>query len=481
MILEGTELTRSNSPHIHLLGIGGTGMTALAGLLHQQGCRVTGTDGALYPPTSTILEQLGVEVYEGYDPGHLNPAPDLVVIGNAISRGNAELEGILDLGLPYRSMPQIIAERFLVGRHSMVVSGTHGKTTTSSMLAHVLTSAGWDPSFLIGGVPLDFGQPYRLGEGGEFVIEGDEYDTAFFDKGPKFMHYRPRTALLGTVEFDHADIFADLEAVKVSFGRLINLIPRSGLLVCHMDSPVVRELTRGALCRVEGYGLEYGTWRAVDLVDSAAGMRFRVLRDDRPFLDLALAVPGTHNALNALSVVVAAADRGVSPRAIADGLASFRGVCRRLERRADSGGILVLDDFAHHPTAIDHTLQAVSRAFAGRRVWAVFEPRSWSLRKNVFQQRLAESFDDAARVIVARVYGEGAVAEDERLDAGRLVAELNKRGVNAVHIPRVETIVDHLIKHIRSGDVIVVMSNGGFDGLLDRLIPALESRDIKAS
>ncbi|HXV77622.1 MAG TPA: UDP-N-acetylmuramate:L-alanyl-gamma-D-glutamyl-meso-diaminopimelate ligase [Candidatus Polarisedimenticolaceae bacterium] len=474
-------MARSRGSHIHLLGIGGTGMTALAGLLHQQGCRVTGADGPLYPPTSTILEHLGVEVYHGYDPAHLDPAPDLVVIGNAISRGNAELEAVLDAGLDYRSMPQTIAERFLVGRHSMVVSGTHGKTTTSSMLATVLATAGRDPSFLIGGVPLDFGVPYRLGRGEEFVIEGDEYDTAFFDKGPKFMHYRPRTVLLGTVEFDHADIFADLEAVRTAFRRLINLIPRSGLLACHMDSPVVRELADGGRCRVEGYGFEHGWWRAVDLVDSTDGVRFRVLRDGRAYARIEMQVPGKHNALNALSVVVAAADRGLAPAEIARGLAAFRGVRRRLERRADTGGVLVLDDFAHHPTAIANMLEAVRRAHGGRRIWAVLEPRSWSLRRNVFQTQLAAAFDHATKVVVARVYGEDALAERERLDPVRLVADLTKRGRDAVHLGQTSQIVEHLVEGTRRGDVIVVMSNGGFDGLLDKLIPALEARGIKAS
>jgi UDP-N-acetylmuramate: L-alanyl-gamma-D-glutamyl-meso-diaminopimelate ligase len=455
-------------------------MTALAGLLDAQGSRVTGSDGPLYPPTSTILERLGVEV-RGYDPANLDPAPDLVVIGNAISRGNPELEELLDAGLAYRSMPQVISERFLVGRHSVVVSGTHGKTTTSSIMAHVLAEAGRDPSFLIGGLPRNFDSPFRLGKGEVFVIEGDEYDTAFFDKGPKFMHYRPRTVLLGTVEFDHADVFADLDAIRTSFRRLVRLIPRSGLLVGHMDSPVVRELASSAMCRVTGYGFEHGEWRAVDLAEAADGIRFRVLRNDRPLFETSLGVPGAHNVLNALSVIAAATDRGLAPEQIARGLATFSGVARRLDARGEPGGVLVLDDFAHHPTAIEQTLRGVRGAYPGRRLWAVFEPRSWSLRKNVFQQRLAEAFDHADRVVVARVYGERAVNPGERLDPRRLVADLGHRGVEAVHLPQVEAIVEHLVEHARRGDVIAVMSNGAFDGLIPRLISALESRDVKVS
>ena len=473
-------MTAPKREHLHLLGIGGTGMTALAGLLHKAGYRVTGSDNALYPPTSVVLEQLGLEVFTGYHPANLEPAPDLVVVGNALSRGNPELEEVLDRQLPYMSMPQVIAQRFLAGRHSMVVSGTHGKTTTSSMLAATLHRAGRDPGFLIGGAPFDFDAPFRLGGGEEFVIEGDEYDTAFFDKGPKFMHYRPDTVLLGAVEFDHIDIYDDLEHVKTAFRRLINLIPRRGLLVCHVDGDVVQELADGAFCRVQGYGIERGMWRAAEIEETEAGVRYRVLRDGSSFLGLQLGVSGVHNVLNSLSVVAAAADRGLGPDAIRAGLEGFAGVRRRLENRGDYDGVLVLDDFAHHPTAISNTLQAVRRRYPQRRLWVVLEPRSWSMRRNVFQERLGESFDDADRVIIAGVYGADALPENERLDPHRLVAELSARGSQARFVPRVEEITNLLAGEAEPGDVIVVMSNGGFDGLIDRLVTRLQARQARA-
>jgi len=455
-------------------------MTALAGLLHKAGCRVTGSDKEFYPPTSDILERLGLEVFTGYHPANLEPTPDLIVVGNALSRGNAELEEVLDRQLPYMSMPQVIAQRFLAGHHSMVVSGTHGKTTTSSMLASTLHRSGRDPSFLIGGAPMDFDGPFRLGDGEEFVIEGDEYDTAFFDKGPKFMHYRPDTVLLGTVEFDHGDIYEDLDQVKTAFRRLINLIPRRGLLVCHEDSEVVRELVGHAFCRVQGYGLEHGTWRAAEVEETDGGVRFRVLREGSSFIELQLGVSGVHNVLNALSVVAAASDRGLGPDAIRAGLEGFGGVRRRLENRGEFDGVLVLDDFAHHPTAISNTLQAVRRRYPRRRLWVVVEPRSWSMRRNIFQERLALSFDDADRAIIAGVFAPDALPDDERLDPHRLVAELSARGKRADYVAEVDEIANLLLEEAEAGDVIVVMSNGGFDGLIDRLVSRLQARQARA-
>ncbi len=462
--------------HVHLLGIGGTGMAALAGLLAESGCRVSGSDGPLYPPTSTLLESLGLTVHAGYDPRNLDPAPDLVVIGNAIRRGNPEAEEVLDRRLPYTSMPRLIAERFLDGRHSIVVAGTHGKTTTTAMLAWVLHHAGRDPGFLIGGLSRNFERPFRVGGGPAFVIEGDEYDTAFFDKGPKFMHYRPDTALIGTVEFDHADIYRDLAQVRQVFARFTNIVPRRGLLVRHEDATVTREVTADALSRVEGYGLESGLWRAVELAESPAGTRFRVLRDGREFASVALAMHGAHNVLNALAVTAAAHEQGLTAAEIADGLGSFEGVARRLELRGEVGGVTVLDDFAHHPTAVASTLRAVRRAYPGRRVLAVLEPRSWSLRRNVFQDRLAESFDDADAVVIAPVFRAADVPEAERLDPDALVAAIARRGRDARQLGGADEIVAHLAQTAGSGDVVVVMSNGGFDGLHERLLESLGER-----
>lgn len=470
---QGSDLA---SEHVHMIGIGGTGMTALAGLLHETGCRVTGSDKALYPPTSTLLERMGLEAHVGFDAAHLSPAPDLVVVGNAVSRGNPEVEEVLDRRLPYASMPQVIEERFLNGNHAIVVAGTHGKTTTTSMLAWVLHHAGREPGFLIGGAPLNFELPYRPGSGNAFVIEGDEYDTAFFDKGPKFMHYRPDTVLLGTVEFDHADIYRDEQAVSTAFRRLVNLVPRRGLIVRHEESELARKVTDDAFSRVEGYGLEAGGWRATALRETEAGTLMSVQRDGRRFAEIQLQVLGRHNVRNALSVIAAAHDQGLSAAEIEAGLGSYRGVRRRLELLGEPAGVRVFDDFAHHPTAIDETLRAVRARYTGRRVWAVLEPRSWSLRRGVFQERLAGVFDAADRILVAPVFNAAAIAADERLDVERLTADLAARGKTASAMADADEILAHLLASVGTGDVVVIMSNGGFDGLHRRLLGGLAER-----
>ena len=462
--------------HVHLIGIGGTGMAALAGLLRADGCRVTGSDGPLYPPTSTLLERLELEVFREFDARHLAPAPDLVVVGNAIGRGNAEVEELLDRGLRYTSMPRLIGERFLEGRHPIVVAGTHGKTTTASMLAWLLTAAGRDPGFLIGGAPLNFERPFALGRGAAFVIEGDEYDTAFFDKGPKFMHYRPRIALVGTVEFDHADIYRDLDQVKTAFRRLALLVPRRGLIVRHEDCADTVEVTERAPTRVEGYGLAAGLWRAVEVREDAAGVRFRVEHEGRRFADISLAIGGEHNVRNALAATVAAHEQGLSASDIAAGFAGFRGVRRRLEERGEADGVRVLDDFAHHPTAILHTLNTVRRRFPAGRIWAVLEPRSATLRRNVFQHALAEAFDAADEVALAPVFHADQLPREQRLDTESLAAELRARGRAARVYADAEAIVARLAAHAEPGDVVVVMSSGGFDGLHTRLLESLRER-----
>jgi len=462
--------------HIHLIGIGGTGMSALAGLLHDRGCRVTGSDRALYPPTSEILASMGLTVHESFAAEHLVPAPDLVVIGNAVRRGNPEAEEVLDRGLEYQSMPQVLSRRFLRDRHSVVVAGTHGKTTTASMLAWVLRRAGRDPGFLIGGLPVDLERPYHVGGGPAFVVEGDEYDTAFFDKGPKFMHYRPDTALLGTVEFDHADIFRDLDEVKRAFRWFTNLVPRRGLLIRHEDCATTREVSSAALSRVEGYGLDSGVWRAERLEERGSGTSFQWLRDGTDLGEVRLAITGEHNVRNALAVAAAAHEQGLAPADIVAGLSTFRGVRRRLEIRGEVGGVTVLDDFAHHPTAISETLRAVRRRFPGRRVWAVFEPRSGSMRRNVFQDTLPEAFAAADEVVLARVFGADEIGEAARLDPERLVRDIARRGTPARFLDDVETIVAWVAEHALPGDVVVVMSNGGFGGLHGMLLEALSSR-----
>jgi len=464
--------------HVHLIGIGGTGMTSLAGLLQASGCRVTGSDGALYPPTSDILRALRLEIHAGFDPARLEPAPDLVVIGNAVSRGNPEVEAVLDRDLTYASMPAVIAGRFLRGRHSIVVAGTHGKTTTASMLAWTLARAGREPGFLIGGQPRNFDLPFRLGGGAAFVIEGDEYDTAFFDKGPKFMHYRPRTAVLGAVEFDHADIYADLGQVKAAFRRFVNLVPSRGLVVRNDDCDAAREVTSGALARVEGFALGAAPWRAEITSEDPSGVAFRILRHGEPFAAVRLRVGGAHNVLNALAAVAAAVEQGLGAAEIAAGLESFDGVRRRLETRGCEDGVIVLDDFAHHPTAIEATLRAVRARHPASRVWAVCEPRSWSLRRNVFQDELAGALAEADEVVVAAVFAADRIQPAERLDPERLVADLRRRGRGARFVPEPDAIVALLAGEARAGDVVTVMSNGGFGGLHERLLQALAARAV---
>lgn len=459
--------------HVHLIGIGGTGMSALAELLHEAGCRVTGSDQELYPPTSDLLKEVGLEVGVGFDAGRLRPAPDLVVIGNAIRRGNPEAEEVLDRRLRHASMPQVLAERFLDGRHSIVVAGTHGKTTTASMLAWVLSHAGADPGFLIGGLPRNFPRPSRRGSGPAFVVEGDEYDTAFFDKGPKFMHYRPDTAIIGTVEFDHADIYRDLDEVKRAFARFVNIVPRRGLVVRHEDDEVTREVTAAALSRIEGFGIRAGSWRAEQIESGPSGTRFVIARDGRSIAPVLLPMDGEHNVRNALAVAAAASEQGLAIEAIASGLASFKGVRRRLEVRGEARGVTVVDDFAHHPTAIRETLRAVRSRWPGRRVWALLEPRSWSLRRNVFQERLPAAFDDADEVIVAAVYGAEALPAESRLDPDRLVADLASRGRRARFLAGPEAIAEEVAARAAPGDVVVILSNGGFGGLHVRLLDRL--------
>jgi UDP-N-acetylmuramate: L-alanyl-gamma-D-glutamyl-meso-diaminopimelate ligase len=465
--------------HVHLIGIGGTGMASLAGLLKESGCRVTGSDGPLYPPTSTILAEMGVTVHEGYDARHLDPVPDLIVVGNAVRRGNPEAEQVLDLRLPHLSMAAAIEQRFLAGRHSIVVAGTHGKTTTTAMLAWVLHHAGRDPGFLIGGLPRNLETSYRIGKGKAFVIEGDEYDTAFFDKGPKFMHYRPDTALIGTVEFDHADIFRDEAEVRRVFRWLTNIVPRRGLIVRHEDCAATIDVTAHAQSRVEGYGLAAGGWRATSIEHGASGVSFRAMRGGAEFAHVSLAISGEYNVRNALAVMAAAAEQGLTSAEIRAGLATFTGVRRRMDVKGEVGGIVVIDDFAHHPTAIAETLRAVRHRYPGRRVWCVLEPRSGSLRRNVFQDKLTAAFDHADEIVLAEVFGADQIPEQERLDPARLIADLARRGRPARFLPGVDAIVEHLAAQTRREDVVAILSNGGFGGIHARLLAALEAKHKK--
>jgi UDP-N-acetylmuramate: L-alanyl-gamma-D-glutamyl-meso-diaminopimelate ligase len=466
---------------LHLSAVCGTAMASLAGLLREGGHEVTGSDQDVYPPMSTQLETLGIPVLSPYAEANVPADADLVVIGNALSRGNPEVEIVLDRRQRHTSMPALVAEEFLRPRRSLVVAGTHGKTTTSSLLAFLLERAGLRPSFLIGGVPVDFGRSYRLGEGAHFVIEGDEYDSAFFDKRPKFVHYLPTTAVIGNVEFDHADIYPDLEAVKTAFVRLLQVIPRGGLLVAGTESPALVEILSRARCRVETFGLHAeADWRAEDLRPQEGGSRFRLVRQGRDEGDFLVPMAGAHNVRNTLAALAAAAEAGVAPGAVREALAAFQGVKRRLEVRGEVAGITVYDDFAHHPTAVAATLAALRTAAAGGgRLVAVFEPRSYTSRTRLFQDDFARAFAAADRVYVAAAHLPGKVPEGQRLSEAELVSAIGRQGGDAVFLPSVEAIVAALVAGLRPGDRVAILSNGGFGGIHDKLLRALAQTDTK--
>jgi UDP-N-acetylmuramate: L-alanyl-gamma-D-glutamyl-meso-diaminopimelate ligase len=464
-----------SSKHIHLSGICGTAMASLAGLLQLRGHRITGSDKAAYPPMSDQLASLGVPVMEPYSEKNLDPVPDLVVIGNALSRGNPEIERVLDERIPFTSMAALLREEFLKGRESLVVAGTHGKTTTTSMLAWIYQVGAreippLEPSFLIGGVAENFGTSFQLRPTRTFIVEGDEYDTAFFDKGPKFLHYFPDALILTHVEFDHADIYADLEAVKTAFKRLVNLVPRRGLIIAFDGSTNVDECVSRALCRVERYGFaESSEWRIQNLRHEDGLTRWEVWRAGALWAELEMSLAGEHNALNATAAAALAFGRGVSTEAICEALTSFKSVKRRLEVRAQIGGVTIIDDFAHHPTAIRETLRALRSVYPKSRLWAILEPRSNTLRRKVLEVDLVASLQMADRVVMTGVYQQQRIPEDERLHPEEVVRALNARGTPAELSPDVDAIVNGVAPQLRSGDVVAILSNGGFDGIYEKL------------
>ncbi|HUI84211.1 MAG TPA: UDP-N-acetylmuramate:L-alanyl-gamma-D-glutamyl-meso-diaminopimelate ligase [Candidatus Binatia bacterium] len=463
--------------HIHLIGICGTAMASLAGMLQQHGFRVTGSDAAAYPPMSDFLASLGIAVSQPFSEANLQPRPDLVIVGNAISRGNVELESVLDRRIPLQSMPQVLHDEFLAGKENLIVAGTHGKTTTSSMLAWIFHHAGRAPSFLIGGIPENFGSSFALDSGREFILEGDEYDTAFFDKGPKFLHYFPDAAILTSVEFDHADIYKNLDEVKTAFRRLVNLVPRRGLLIAWDGHPNVDDCVSRAFCRLERYGFaESSTWRIADIEYTSAGTRWSVLRRGQPWSQLEFSLAGEYNVLNATAAAAIAANYGIAEGVVAAALENFRSVKRRLEVKAEILGITIIDDFAHHPTAIAQTLQAVRTRYTGRRLWAILEPRSNTLRRSVFQRELAESLALADQVVLADVFRSEAIPECERLDPAAVVADLKARGRSARLLHGADAIVETISPELRPGDVVAILSNGGFGGIYEKLPARLRSQ-----
>jgi UDP-N-acetylmuramate: L-alanyl-gamma-D-glutamyl-meso-diaminopimelate ligase len=464
------------SKHIHLIGICGTAMASLAGMLNQRGFRVTGSDAAAYPPMSDFLESLGIPVAQPFAVENLSPKPDLVVIGNAISRGNVELEHVLDERLSFCSLPELLHHEFLQGKEVLVVAGTHGKTTTTSMLSWIFEVAGTRPSFLIGGIAENFGRSFQLGSGKYFILEGDEYDTAFFDKGPKFLHYFPDAVILTSVEFDHADIYKDLDAVETAFKRLVNLVPRRGRILAFDSGESLERSIARAFCRVERYGRsERATWRVAEFALRPDRTSWSVLRDGQPWAEFEFPLAGEYNVWNATAAAAMAAGYGISSEVIARALRTFKSVKRRLEVKAEVNGITVIDDFAHHPTAIAVTLNALRSRYPGRRLWAILEPRSNTLRRNVFQNDLATSLAIADEVVIANIFKSDSIPEAERLDIAAVAAKVGKLGRRARVIADVESIVRMTAPEMRPGDVIGILSNGGFGGIYEKLPERLQA------
>jgi len=469
----------SEAKHVHVIGIGGSAMAPMAGMLREQGYRVTGSDSGVYPPASTLLESLGISFYNTFAASHLQPAPDLVIVGNIIARGNPELEEVLDRKIPYRSLPEILEEVFLPGRHSIVVSGTHGKTTTTAMLAWIFHSAGRKPNFLVGGVAENFGKSYGLGGGADFILEGDEYETAFWDRGPKFFHYHPDDLIITSLEFDHADIYADFETYELAFRRLVNLVPRKGRVVIWGDTqdsgPALRRAASKAFCPVETYGFSAeNDWIARDATAEGEVTRFRLFHRGKEFGGFALAASGRHNVLNATAAIAVAHGRGIGVESLSKALATFRSVKRRMDVKGEFGRILVVDDFAHHPTAVRATIEAARGRWPKRRLWAILEPRSNSMRRKVFQESLPKALALADRVVLGGVFRAQQLGDENRMDPDSVAASVRQLGVEAHTFAGSDSIAERLATEAKPGDLLLIMSNGSFDGLCEKLIKKLE-------
>ena len=458
--------------HCYFIGIGGIAMAQTALLLKELGYQVRGSDPALHPPTDRLLHEGKIVVDHGYDPAHLCPAPDLVVIGNAVSKGNPEVEAVLNNGIPYISLPGLIEEVLLNEKRSAVVAGTHGKTSTASLLAWLLFAGGMDPSFIVGGVALNFDKGYRLGHGEWIVLEGDEYDSAFFDKGPKFLHYRPQVVILTSIEYDHADIYQDLEAIKGAFRQLLAIIPQEGVLIANTDDGVVREMISKARCRVETFG-EKGLWSPQGMQATPEGTAFRLERGGEDMGEFTFSLWGRHNVSNAVGAVIAASLIGLTVPQVKEGLRTFRGVRRRMEVVGEARGITVIDDFAHHPTAIRETLGGVRSRFPGGRLWAIFEPRSQTMRRDILRAELATALQEADHVVIGRIFS--SPSQGGALDPSRVAQEISREKGDgaACYLEDPEDIVSHCLSEAAPGDIIVVMSSGHFAGLPGRIYAAL--------
>jgi UDP-N-acetylmuramate: L-alanyl-gamma-D-glutamyl-meso-diaminopimelate ligase len=463
------------SKRIHFIGICGTAMATLAAMLKARGFDVQGSDHGVYPPMSDFLVSHGIRVLDGYDAAHITGDIDQVVVGNAISRGNPELEEVLDRKVRYRSLPESIRDHFLWSSRSIVIAGTHGKTTTTSLTGWLLTAGRLDPSVLIGGIAANFNGSFRLGDGRDFVIEGDEYDSAFFDKTAKFLKYLPDIAVIGNVEYDHADIYPDMDSLRLAFRRLVNLVPRRGRLILGADSPEALRLRELARSECETFGLGEGAdWRAHAVQPRPDGTVFEVTHAGEALGLFELPLFGFHNVRNALAALAVGHAVGLSADTMRDAFVTFKGVRRRLELRGEAKGVSVYDDFAHHPTAILETLRAVRATHPDARIWAVFEPRSATSCRRIFQDDFAQAFIESGsdEIVLAAVF-RSTLPDHERLSGDELVAAVRAAGKSARLIPKVDDIVRTIAREARPGDMVVIMSNGGFEGIHDKLLEAL--------
>jgi UDP-N-acetylmuramate: L-alanyl-gamma-D-glutamyl-meso-diaminopimelate ligase len=462
---------------VHLVGVCGTGMGALAGLLQEAGHEVGGSDRAFYPPMSERLQAWGIATRPGFDPANVQPDTDLVIVGNVCRKDNPEAQAALQMGLKVMSFPQALSEFFIAGKTSVVVAGTHGKTTTAALLAYALTETGLDPSFLIGGIPENFGKSFHRGRGMVFVVEGDEYDTAFFDKRPKFVHYRPKIVVLTAVEFDHADIYPDMDAYRAAFAGLLQLLPPDGLLIACADDPEVRALAGSAPCRVVFYGLGSGAaWSARDIQPGEEVTQFWLTRAGHPAVSVTLPLAGHHNVANTLGVLAAAEAVGVDAGRAAESLRGFAGVARRMQVRGVADGVTVIDDFAHHPTKVRETVRAARARYPGARLVAVFEPRTATSRRKVFQDAYPTSFAGADEVVLVPPFDAAKIPEGERFDSAALVAALRRNGQAASLYGGAGEVVTALSDRVAPGTVVLIMSNGAFDDIHTRLLDALRQR-----
>lgn len=463
--------------HIYFIAICGTAMGSLAAMLKSQGFQVSGSDDHVYPPMSTFLESRGIQIFEGFHADHLSPKPDLVIVGNAMSRGNPEVEAMLNQKIPYTSMAAALKKFFIQGKSSIVVAGTHGKTTTTSLLAWLLEYGGMDPGFLIGGIPRNFNQGYKVGSSNIFVVEGDEYDTAFFDKAAKFFHYLPEVVIINNIEFDHADIYDNFDVYKLAFRRLINLVPGNGLLLANAADPVLAEMKQFSFAPVQTFGIEAPAfWRAEKIRFSSDATSFDIFKDNTYFASVTMQLTGYHNIHNALAAVGAAHFNGLATEKIIAGLPLFENILKRLEVKAVVNDIAIYDDFAHHPTKVKSTINGLRCRYPDKKIWAVYEPRTATAKNKMMEDLYASAFDDADVTIIAPLHLPEKVKEDRRLSIDALMEKIRNRNQEAHYLPSVPEIVDYLADHAKPGDHILIMSNGAFGNIHELLIHKLKKK-----